>query len=649
MSELSKPSNIQYNIKKGSERIAPQTRNLLSYQTKTASAFDLINEGRPQPRRLQPTTPAPAPQPTPSFRGSGQAGVPSTYYPIEGFSIFTIDMKRKLDEIQEIIIREQLIQRGDLNQLARSTLTARMDLDMLMENILNNDGNPFTTRRGIFEKYNTLLREISNYVNSNLTEGYSYILRFVDDQNLRVIDTGLFGEDTEIRIPLFTIDFKTSPLGDQTARPTPPAPQPVQPVQPTPPTPQPVQPVQPTPPAPQPVQPVAPTPTPPPSQPVQPVQPAPTEDASIRADLERAKANIHNFDSLTGQINFIVLQTDRADQTKEFTASIVGGPFNKIYTYIYNPSAVSFFSGTLTSIFNMLASVAGYPSNAVWYGPSSRNDNLPTSPIDVIAMIHDTLYTNTGATGISQNLQADEESKQYAFILIYYLCCMILRIQPQFSLSFKVGLASQRKEDMPELLTLTEEGQRTQKTFAELFIRAFDAMKLNPLSSSSIYVNFVSDDFINTETYSKLEKMRMFYNYVWMIENNKVDLVNEIPPKTLELFFQVLRFGLRMHSSDSMRMSFTPKNTFLSVEAKIRQIKLTSTDEERKKYYNILLDLIAYYENKENTAKITNIEGFDKELIERLIRQDMNIVMNTPINMDSLLSLIPIEYFVVFK
>jgi hypothetical protein len=134
-----------------------------------------------------------------------------------------------------------------------------------------------------------------------------------------------------------------------------------------------------------------------------------------------------------------------------------------------------------------------------------------------------------------------------------------------------------------------------------------------------------------------------------MIENNKVDLVNEIPPKTLELFFQVLRFGLRMHSSDSMRMSFTPKNTFLSVEAKIRQIKLTSTDEERKKYYNILLDLIAYYENKENTAKITNIEGFDKELIERLIRQDMNIVMNTPINMDSLLSLIPIEYFVVFK
>jgi hypothetical protein len=388
-----------------------------------------------------------------------------------------------------------------------------MDLDMLMENILNNDGNPFTTRRGIFEKYNTLLREISNYVNSNLTEGYSYILRFVDDQNLRVIDTGLFGEDTEIRIPLFTIDFKTSPLGDQTARPTPPAPQPVQPV--------------------------APTPTPPPSQPVQPVQPAPTEDASIRADLERAKANIHNFDSLTGQINFIVLETDRADQTKEFTASIVGGPFNKIYTYIYNPSAVSFFSGTLTSIFNMLASVAGYPSNAVWYGPSSRNDNLPTSPIDVIAMIHDTLYTNTGATGISQNLQADEESKQYAFILIYYLCCMILRIQHQFSLSFKVGLASQRKEDMPELLTLTEEGQRTQKTFAELFIRAFDAMKLNPLSSSSISVNFVSDDFINTETYSKLEKMRMFYNYVWMIENNKVDLVNEIPPKTLELFFQV--------------------------------------------------------------------------------------------------------------
>jgi len=98
-----------------------------------------------------------------------------------------------------------------------------------------------------------------------------------------------------------------------------------------------------------------------------------------------------------------------------------------------------------------------------------------------------------------------------------------------------------------------------------------------------------------------------------------------------------------------MRMSFTPKNTFISVEAKIRQIKLTSTDEERKKYYNLLLDLIAYYENKENTAKITNIEGFDKELIETLIRQDMNIVMNTPINMDSLLSLIPIEYFVVFK
>ena len=398
----------------------------------------------------------------------------------------------------------------------------------------------------------------------------------------------------------------------------------------------------------QPVQPVQ------PAQPVQPVQPVepgpiqPTENITYLSVRNSARASIINFDSFKGKENiFKVTKYTNSDGEIVFKSQ-----FNEEIPH-YSKIGEKTIGNMIFNLLNNLVQSLTYSTSyalpkPIWFGPESNNNDLPTSPIDLIACIHDQIYIEQKASGFSQNREADVLCINYANILIYWASSKLMGIQQDYSLKFIVEDLT--TNNFRELLNnLNDDGLKANIAYSNAFINVFNTINnINPLVDRDTVSNLRAIDFFTYKELNDEPKRRMFENYAWAISKNKIDLKNELPAKDLMQFLQILHYNFIKFNKESSKDTTSPPTILLNAERLLYQLiqEIPSNQAGRRSYLNELIVIINEF--KEAPVDFTK----DEDIINLPIpaTNDPSLVnLNMSLDINSILEKIGISHFVVYR